>query len=95
MNAFPVALGGTITALGVGMVAASRYWPARVRDTDDSLLDELLGPKHPYTEFEHAPGVVRQGFNYCVPCGENTAGVLHADGTWTCGEYGNHPAGVA
>lgn len=49
-------------------------------------LDELLGPRTAYTEFEHAPGVVRQGFDYCVPCDRNTVGVAHRDGSWTCGE---------
>lgn len=57
-------------------------------------LDELLGPRE-WIEFEHAPGVVRQGFNYCPPCGENTAGVLHTDGSWTCGQYTKHTQGAA
>lgn len=48
-------------------------------------LDELLGPPSPYLEFEHAPGVIRQGFDYCEPCDQTTAGVLTRDG-WTCGE---------
>ncbi|CAM5619430.1 hypothetical protein [Streptomyces aurantiogriseus] len=52
---------------------------------DDTLLDELLGPRSAYTEFEHAPGPIRTGFGYCQPCGRNTAGSLNKDG-WLCGE---------
>ncbi|HEX2550765.1 MAG TPA: hypothetical protein VHK64_04160 [Nocardioidaceae bacterium] len=56
-------------------------------------LDDLMGPWSPYTEFEHAPGVIRQGFDYCAPCDRTTAGVLTRDG-WTCGECLNPVGGV-
>lgn len=86
MNDFYAALGGTVTAVGVGMVAAGRYWPTRVRDVDDSLLDELLGPEHPYTEFEHAPSPIAYRFNPCPACDRDTVSIAHRDGSWTCGE---------
>lgn len=58
-------------------------------------LDDLLGPPTPYTTaIEHAPGVIRQGFDYCTPCDATTAGVLTRDG-WTCGECFTPSAGAA
>ncbi|MGW3144888.1 hypothetical protein ACWDG1_09440 [Streptomyces sp. NPDC001177] len=56
-------------------------------------LDELLGPPSPYLEFEHASGVIRQGFDFCEPCDRTTAGVLTRDG-WTCGECLTPAGGV-
>lgn len=58
-------------------------------------LDDLLGPPTPYTtDIEHAPGVIRQGFDYCTPCARTTAGVLTRDG-WTCGECLTPSGGAA
>ena len=92
MSDLHAALGGIVAATGVGMVMAARNWPtpsgARRRrgdDISDELMTELLGPRSAYTDFEHAPGVIRQGFDDCPHCNETTAGVLTRDG-WTCGE---------
>lgn len=48
-------------------------------------LDDLLGPRSPYTEFEHAPAAIRPAFGYCPTCRLETAGSLNKDG-WLCGE---------
>lgn len=95
MSAFHAAVGGTLSALGVGMVMVARTWPApgrhraRVMD-DEALLTELLGPPSPYTTgFEHADGPISTGFADCPPCGRVTAGALTEDG-WLCGECLTH-----
>ena len=92
MGAFHAAVGGMVAASGVGMVMVGRGWPApsgerrsRRLVSDASLLDDLLGPPSAWTEYEHAPGVIRQGFNDCPTCQQTTAGVLTRDG-WTCGQ---------
>ncbi|MDX5568453.1 hypothetical protein PYK79_41360 [Streptomyces sp. ID05-04B] len=92
MSGLAAALGGMIAAGGVGMVTVARSWPipsgerrARRLVSDASLLDDLLGPPSAYTAFEHAPGVIRQGFHDCPTCDQTTAGVLTRDG-WTCGQ---------
>lgn len=33
-----------------------------------------------------APGLIRQSFRACSPCGRATAGSLNKDGGWLCGE---------
>lgn len=58
--------------------------------TDESLADQLLGP---WPERPHG-AVAATAWRQCRTCGHMSAGVVHTDGTWTCGEYGNH-AGVA
>lgn len=87
--------------VGTGMVRLAVWWPQerskprgrRVSAvlTDDSLADELLGPwpERPYG------ALVATAWRSCPACGHTTAGAVHADGTWTCGKYVNHPTGVA
>lgn len=77
MSDFHAALGGMIAATGVGMTMVGRHWPTptgsrrrRGDDVSDELMTELLGPPSPWTEFEHAPGVIRQGFDDCPACGQ-------------------------
>lgn len=86
MSAFHAAVGGTLSALGVGMVMVARTWPApgrhraRVMD-DESLLTELLGP----VEREPVHGaVLAQAWRYCPSCDRDEPSVLHNEG-WTCG----------
>lgn len=92
VSAFHAAVASTLLGLGVGMTMIGRTWPAPTgvrhsrQVSDASLLDDLLGPPSSYTtSFEHAPGVIRQGFHDCPVCEQTTAGVLTRDG-WTCGE---------
>lgn len=92
MSAFHAALGGMVTATGVGMVMVARNWPTptgtrrrRGDDISDELMTELLGPPSPYTAFEHAPAPIRPCSGHCEPCGQTTAGSLNRDG-WLCGE---------
>jgi hypothetical protein len=92
VSAFHAAVGGMVTAAGVGMVMVGRNWPApsgarRSRQVSDaSLMDDLLGPDSYWTTIpEHAPGVIRQAFNDCPACQQTTAGVVTRDG-WTCGQ---------
>lgn len=99
MSDLHAALGGMVTALGVGMTVAARGWPTGSRrrrgDTvSEELMTELLGPPTAYTTgFEHAAGPIRTGFAYCAPCARMTAGSLNKDG-WLCGEC-LQPAGGA
>jgi ribosomal protein S27AE len=86
MSVFLTALGGLITAAGVGMVTAARTWPApgrhrRAAVLDESLMDELLGdwPEPVYA------AAVTQAWRWCPSCCRNEPSVLHQDGTWTCG----------
>jgi len=87
VSAFHAALGGMVTAAGVGMVMVGRTWPTpsglrRSRlVSDESLLDELLGP--PPEPAPHA--AVVQAWRDCPTCVKATAGVVTADGWW-CGE---------
>jgi hypothetical protein len=90
VSAFHTALGGLITAAGVGMVTAARTWPAPGRHRRTVPLEGLLGEPSAYTTpaFTDVPdlALVAQGFSYCPHCRKDTAGVLHRDGIWTCGE---------
>jgi hypothetical protein len=91
-HAAPAAFACILLGLGVGMTLIGRGWPApsgerraRRQVSDASLLDDLLGPPSAYTDYPHAPGVIRQGFHDCPNCDQTTAGVLTRDG-WTCGQ---------
>ncbi|GKQ39524.1 hypothetical protein [Streptomyces sp. A012304] len=54
MSAFHAAVGGTLSALGVGMVMVARTWPApgrhRARVMDDEALLTLVAEHGPVTE---------------------------------------------
>lgn len=86
MSAFHAALAGTVTTIGVGMVAVARTWPAPAAQPsvravlDEVSLDELLdgGP-----EPVHGTPVV-WAFRYCPRSGRDQPQALHADGSSTC-----------
>lgn len=100
MSAYLTAMAGAITAIGVGAVAVGRNWPGtsgrhrapRVRAVlDEASLDELLGP---WPEPAYGAAVA-QAWADCPHCAKTTAGVVHRDGTWTCGECIGRPRGEA
>lgn len=89
MSAFHAALGGMVTATGVGMVMVGRNWPGpsgrrrkpRATVLDDALLDELLGD---WPEPVHGAPLA-QAWRWCPSCCRDEPSVLHTDGSWTCG----------
>jgi hypothetical protein len=82
-------LGGTITALGVSMVAAARHWPATATPTravlDEASLNELLdGGEIEANDFAYCPAEERTTFH-----------AIRSDGSrrcWTCNS--ESPAGA-
>ena len=92
MSAFHAALGGMVTAAGVGMVMVGRTWPTpsglrRSRlVSDESLLDELLGPPPepaPHAAVVQAGRSPRRSLRRLAVLQELVP--LTADG-WRCGE---------
>ncbi|MER6534366.1 hypothetical protein ABT215_11245 [Streptomyces sp900105755] len=60
--------------------------------TDQTLADELLGPWQP----DRPDGMPSaRDWRDCLRCGQATAGLVYADGSFTCGQCTNHPTGVA
>jgi hypothetical protein len=62
-------------------------------------LDELLGEPSAYTSYRTltdvpSVGVMRQGFGWCEPCAQTTAGVVTRDG-FTCGQCFTPAGGVS
>jgi hypothetical protein len=80
---------GAGTAAAVALVAVARTWPTPGRHRRTVPLEDLLGEPSAYTTpaFDVPDlALVAQGFSYCPHCRKDTAGVLHRDGIWTCGE---------
>lgn len=69
MSAFHAALAGTFLALGVGMAAVGRSWPAR-----------RTPGRHRRPTAQHAPAygaAVPTGLGVCPPCGGLTTVTVH------------------
>ncbi|MEJ8671917.1 hypothetical protein WKI71_36805 [Streptomyces sp. MS1.AVA.1] len=84
-----------VTFVMAGLTVVTRHWPARSyglhrRPRRDPLtLDTLIGPESAYTSYATLTdvqplGPIRQGFGWCEPCGDTTAGSINRDG-FLCG----------